>query len=268
MNRLKIVACFLATALFVISCNKDSKNDPCSDNSLIRKVRAGEFDNQQITYNSHCQVTEYLERIFFKRYFYNGSNQLVKVETAIAGDPLSCFLQTGASGESTVDPRKAKPALYSLFEYDASGKIHKKTDGYYADGVAKSSTYRIYEYQDNKISCIRVYTSNDILNQRYVFTYTGENLTHTDYYVTNTGDTEHLFTTYDYTFDDRFNPYILFAIEGDPGKYTNVNNILSETVKYYSNGVVSSTNTNDYAYEYNAAGYPSKMNNMNYIYGN
>lgn len=269
MNWLKITACFLAAStLIVISCNKDSTNDPCSDNSLIRKVSTGELDNQQITYNSHCQVAEYLEAIYFKRYSYNGSNQLTKVETAIAADPLSCFLPTGISGEGTADPRKAKPAVYSQFEYDASGKIYKKSDGYYADGVAKLNAYKMYEYQNGHISAIQVYTASNVLTQRYVFTYNGENLIHKDHYVTNADGTERLYSTYDYTLDDHFNPYILFAIEGEPGKYTNVNNILSETVKYYSNGVLSSTYTYDYAYEYNTAGYPSKMNNMSYIYGN
>jgi YD repeat-containing protein len=64
-----------------------------------------------------------------------------------------------------------------------------------------------------------------------------------------------------FTFDDHPNPFIVFKCTAIPGRYTNANNILSETqITYDNEGAVETDLTESYSYDYNLTGYPVKRN--------
>jgi hypothetical protein len=69
-----------------------------------------------------------------------------------------------------------------------------------------------------------------------------------------------------FEYDDKINPYQVFAAEGIPGKLTNKNNIVKETSVYY-NGTSESRSANTNVYEYNSLDYPVRINQMDCIYG-
>jgi YD repeat-containing protein len=67
-----------------------------------------------------------------------------------------------------------------------------------------------------------------------------------------------------YTYDDKINPenYVLDFIYNSKNK----NNVLDGVYKYYTGGILSSTNNITNTYEYNAQGYPTKVNDRIYTY--
>ena len=67
-------------------------------------------------------------------------------------------------------------------------------------------------------------------------------------------------------YDNKNNPYRVFACEGDPGKYTNKNNIVKETTVSF-NGMAESRSTRLNIYEYNSLDYPVKINELDCLYG-
>jgi hypothetical protein len=267
MNQQNLIISFLVVCTLTIgSCAKDKYEDPCSDNSLIRSVKSGNIDNEQLVYNGNCQVYEYIQEFMYKKYIYNDQNQLKKVEIVVSTNPASCFMQPGATGEVFTDPRKAKPGQNYTFEYDASGNRIKKSVFFLRDGTMQLTSYQTYEYQNNLISAIHIFNTQDQLMQKYVYIYENGNVSQEKYYSVENGTTEKLLRVHSYKYDDRLNPYKVLVSEGQPGIYTNNNNILSDSVKHFYNDVVNEYVTN-YTYEYNTSGFPSKVNNMSYIYG-
>ena len=69
-----------------------------------------------------------------------------------------------------------------------------------------------------------------------------------------------------YEFDNKNNPYQVFACEGNPGIYTNKNNIIKETSVSY-NGTAESSSAELHTYEYNSLDYPVKIDKLDCIYG-
>ena len=90
------------------------------------------------------------------------------------------------------------------------------------------------------------------------------NVTRDDLYTS--GTVSKLLRTMIYEFDNKNNPYQVFSSEGEPGKYTNRNNIIKETYVSYS-GTVENRNTTLHTYEYNSLDYPVKINELACIYG-
>ena len=104
-----------------------------------------------------------------------------------------------------------------------------------------------------------------MLTQYHDYTYDDRgNITRDDQYSNNS--VIKLAKTIIYEFDNKNNPYQVFACEGDPGVYTNKNNIIKETSVSY-NGTAESRNTRLNVYEYNSLDYPVKINELDCIYG-
>jgi len=72
-----------------------------------------------------------------------------------------------------------------------------------------------------------------------------------------------------YELDNYKNPYNCFRQMGQPGRYTNPNNITRETHILYqpdNPGIVENQSVVNYQYKYNLRGYPVKINNAKLVY--
>jgi hypothetical protein len=259
---------FLLSFIFIafLSCNKEKSANPCTDNSLIRKVKSGDFELQQLTYNGNCQIYESIEPYVYTKYSYDQSGRLTKAEQAVSLG-LSCSMLPGASGEKVIDPRKAKISIYSVFEYDSSGRLQTKSDYYINDSPQLLSVNK-YEYIGNQIVKLNIVNPDNSLEQYDSYTYDNKgNIVRDDNYMVSNGTEATLSRSTEYEFDDRINPFFIFALTGEPGLNTNSNNITKETTTYYNAGT-EYQNIIEYQIEYNTAGYPVKINDKTFLYGN
>jgi hypothetical protein len=187
------------------------------------------------------------------------------VETAFSFSPLSCVSIPGTSTDA--DPRKAKISVYSEFAYDSNQQLTKKSTYYINNGNPQLNYYQTYDWQNRKIVKVKMFSSQDNLIQYHDYTYDDNgNLLKDDLYnIVNSVNL--LITSIICEFDNKINPYRVFASEGIPGKSTNKNNIIKETTIYYNGPTENRTITlNEYVY--NSLDYPIRINKLDCIYGN
>jgi hypothetical protein len=252
-----IVLCFT-------TCKKENNPENlCYSNTLISQINSGNYTVQGLTYNSNCLLYESMQPFKYEKYLYDGQNRLKKVEEAMSIDPLSCSIVPGAS--SGGDPRKAKVGVYSDFEYDDASRLIKKSTYLIYTGHPELFSYQTYEYQNNQMIKLSEYNAQGGLTTYNEYKYDERgNITRNDLYTMSPA--MRLYETMIYEYDNKFNPYQIFAAEGTPGQNTNRNNIVSETTISY-NGVVESRSTKQNVYEYNELDYPVKINSWDCLYG-
>lgn len=251
--------------LALLSCNKDHSNAHCTDNALIKQIKSGEITQQQFTYNGNCQVFESVESFRYTKYTYENA-RLIKEEQALTLDPLSCFMPAGSDATVT-DPRKAKISYYNILQYDSSGKLKTKSR-YFVSSSSQLISVNRYEYSGNRISRQNILNPDNELGQYDVYQYDESgNLLRDDSYMVSPGNEGIIYRTTTYEFDDKINPFNIFSGSGEPGLYTNKNNVTKLTTIYHEAGN-EYQNIVEYLIEYSPSGYPVKVNDLAYIYGN
>jgi hypothetical protein len=260
----KFATIIILSLLCFIECKKEDFNQSlCSSPTLISQVNSGKNAIQGLTYNSNCLVSESTEPYSYKKYSYDDRNLLYKLEVARSFNAFSCVMIPGVSLES--DPRKAKISEYSDLEYDNSLRLAKKSNYFTGSGDAQLLSYQTYEYEYDRISKVSTFNPQGGLigYNDYQYDENG-NMIRVDRYSNNSGIK--LVNTRVYEFDNKNNPYNIFACEGDPGKYTNRNNIIKETF-IALNGTTESRSTTQNSYEYNNLDYPVRINDLACFYG-
>jgi hypothetical protein len=246
------------------TCKKENENENlCYSNTLISQVNSGDLAVHGLTYNNNCLIYESTEPFLYKRFAYDAKNCLKKVELAYSFSRFSCVMVPGQSPES--DPRKAEVSQYSEFEYDDAQRLTKKLNYFINSGYPELISYQTYDYENNHILKSSTFNPQGLLTLYHDYAYDdSDNITRDDLY-TNYSIIK-LVQTIIYEFDNKKNPYQVFACEGIPGIYTNKNNITKETSISY-NGVTESGITRQNIYEYNSLGYPVKINGLDCKYG-
>jgi len=250
--------------LYFNACKKEDKTENLYfSDTLLSQVNSGDLAVHGLTYNSSYLIYESMEPYIYNKYTYDSQNTLRKVETAYSFNPLSCVAVSGTSLES--DPRKAKISQYSEFEYDADLRLTKKSTYFISNGNSELNYYHTYDYLNDKIIKLNMFNPQGLLIQydSYVYDDNG-NIIRDDQYSNNSGIK--LIYSVIYEFDNKNNPYRVFACEGEPGIYTNRNNITKET-SVYNNDTAESGSTRIHTYEYNSLNYPVKIDKLECVYG-
>jgi hypothetical protein len=254
----------LAILLGFTTCKKDDKNDNfCYSSTLISQVNSNDLAIHGLTYNINCLLYESTEPYTYKRFSYDTQGLLNKVEIAYSFNAFSCVMIPGQSLES--DPRKASVSEYSIFEYDNTSRLIKKSNYFINNKIPQLTSYQTYEYENDRVVKLSTYNPQNQLIQYHVYAYDDSgNISKDDQYVNNSEII--LLNTVICEFDSKNNPYRVFASEGNPGIYTNKNNIIKETSVSY-NGAVESRNIRQNVYEYNSLDYPVRINELDCMYG-
>ena len=258
--KLLIIVVFLCFT----ACKKEDKTENLYySDTLLSQVNSGDFAVHGLIYNSDYLIYESTEPFTYKKFSYNTQNTLSKVEQAFSFDAFSCVMVPGQSLES--DPRKAKISQYSEFEYDDNLRLIKKSTYFINNGNSQLNYFHTYDYVNDKIVKLNMFNPQGLLIQynSYVYDDNG-NIIRDDLYSNNSGI--ELIESVIYEFDNKNNPYRVFACEGEPGIYTNTNNITKETSVYY-NGTAESGSTRIHTYEYNSLDYPVKIDKLECVYG-
>jgi len=265
----QMIIFFLITITFLgfNSCKKEKNESGYQDSTLLMQVKSGDYTLEQLTYLGAGKVNDHVESFSYTKYSYNSQDQLIKLERAFSTNPLSCFMPSGSNGEIITDPRKAKVTQYSEYEYNNSGRLAKRSNYNLGSENFQLVSYLTYDYDNNLITKLNYYNPQGQLVQYEAYTYdSNNNVTRDDYYTVEAGANAQLHHYNSYEFDDKKNPYKVFAMEGTPGIFTNQNNITKDIYVYVYNGT-EYRNPTAYTYEYNLLGYPTKINGKNYVYG-
>jgi hypothetical protein len=261
---MKKSAILIVIVLCLVTCNKEgSQEDLCFSDTLISQINSGDQAIHGLTYNSNCLVYESMEPYEYKKYFYDNQNRLQRIEIAFSiNGGLSCVALPNQSLES--DPRNAKISQYYELEYDGQ-KVIKKSYYVFRSGSPALSSFTTYDYENGQISKLTRFNAQGLITDYHTYKYDNNgNMIRDDLYIVSNGT--RLYQTNIYEFDNKNNPYQIFAQEGEPGRNSNINNIVSET-RIYFNGTTESRNTTLNVYKYNNLEYPVRINSFDCIYG-
>lgn len=250
------------------SCTKDKVDNSCHSPSLISQVKSGEVFVNDLIYNNNCQIAEAVEPSMYKKYLYDSQNRLIKMERSLSFNAsFSCVAFPNSTIDSGADPRQAKVTDYYDFEYDNTGKLTKRLSFFLNSGNAQLLFYQIYTYVNGNVVKCSMYSPQDMLTQydNYEYDVSGNLIKTSNYRVELNGNIILLHTVY-YEYDDKINPFTIFNNTGEPGRFTNQNNITKETYVWYSEGK-EYKNESTTVYEYNKSGFPVKSNGLQYLYG-
>lgn len=265
---------FFAMALLLIfsSCEKDSTEnglvyEDFQSDTLIRQIIASETDMEVFTYYNTGKIFEHVQPFSYRKFLYNEQNQLTKIEIALSLNPLSCAIIPGDTFDEGDDPRTASINQCITFDYLVDGNIYIKVNYSVNADMFYEMYSSEYEFTNDKVTKINLFNPQGQLTQFYTYLYddNGNVLQEENYFVQDGTDTI-LQTRKLSEYDNKKNPFSIFAVEGTPGISTNKNNITKETTIYYYDEE-EQTYTVNYIYDYNDLGYPVKANNLEYIYG-
>ena len=254
----------------LLSCTKEDFYP--NSNSLLKKVKNGDYITEEISYNNQNLISEVNSWSFWRKFYYNNQNQLIKEE--IAANPAMLSSSTYSQNHDFVDPNKVGITMYCLFEYDNSGLLFRQLNYVPRDGQDELRSIITFEYNaNNLIEKLLLHDRNAELTQFRTYQYdSNSNVIEEDYYSylfiqEGTGPKHLSKTTYEY--DTYLNPFRIFEKSNGPGLFRNKNNITkTTTINYYPSPGIAATMTSQRSYEYDEeTGYPTKVvNGEEFIY--
>jgi hypothetical protein len=164
--------------------------------------------------------------------------------------------------------------MYHLYEYDRTGRLSTQLNYIPKDGGDEFRSKRTFEYNNNdRISKILIYDNNNEVTQFMSYTYDSKgNVIEEDYYtylfITSGTGPKHMSKSI-FEYDSFHNPYRVFEKSGNPGIYSNPNNIIKiKTFNYDPSPGIPAVNESTISYEYNyRTGYPTRViNGEEFIY--
>jgi hypothetical protein len=253
------------------SCTKDHYAP--SENGYVKKIKNGGYVIEQYTYNQANLISEVNSTLFYRKFFYNENNKLIKEEVTISPDAYSSSKPAGSSHEF-VDPDKTGISMYSIYEYEKNGTLSRQLNYTPINGHYMFRSMRTYEFDENNmISKVFLHNSDSIVTQFYTYQYDSNGNVMEENYLAYlfipVGTGPKLISSKTFEYDSYLNPYSVFRQSAYPGLYTNRNNIIKTTTHNYepSPGIDEFSETKR-EYEYNTlTGYPVRViNGEEFIY--
>lgn len=263
-TRYSFICLICSFILVTLSCSDhDDVEERESNNPFIKEIVGHGKTVSKYLYNSSGKISESQDIFFYQRFTYDAMNRLVKTENASDASLLSSSATIWDSKMKLMTSENSEISNYQLFSYNQSGKLvsiehYRKKDGKFSYGSKKT-----YEYDGNKIIRVNWHTSSGESNNYNTYEYDERgNVISIKYYYTNYHGTSNptltCGTTYKY--DTKINPFQIYKETGDPGLYTNPNNIIETTsTTYVEVRGMNNPTTSKTSYEYNSNGYPVKV---------
>jgi hypothetical protein len=258
------LAIILLSAIFICaSCEKEAELT-IENEGIPLLVKEIYSDNLywEYTYNEANLPKEVKTKFCYTSYLYNNDNQLTSYDFYEDGRIYSSDWATADSAlkrKEWVTPQNTKLSARGIYSYH-HGKLEHITV-YQQRFNSQSST--TFEYDGNgRIGRQTFYSDNAPSGYMdYVYDETGNMILQKHYVISE--DNPILITSTAYEFDDNPNPFIPFRKLMNPGRYTNENNIVRETLTFFIDVPgVDKVQVTESTYEYNDQGYPVKKNNL------
>ena len=260
----------LSCTLIFISCEKDKESIiENTDIPLISKVLIGGEIYLEYTYNDENLLTEEKSKFHYSRHFYNNNNQLIKSDfywdISMASSD-SRVIEAAMNRIEWVSPENTPKSISHKFEYNKKEQLLRKS---FVRPSGNNSDFMEFQYENDRIVRAKGFNNNSISGYTdYQYDEYGNVIRLTKYIVSSSG-IEELSTTTEYEYDNMHNPYQSFRRLMTPGIYTNPNNITKEiyTLNFDVGPSIEKVQITEYTYEYNADGYPVKVNGVTeYVY--
>ena len=155
-------------------------------------------------------------------------------------------------------------AGYSTFDYEQDGKLKSIKNYFKKNGTFEYTSMNSFEYDGNKIVKWNLHNSDNVITQFYTYEYdnNGNVINETQYsYLVTAGSEPALISETSYKYDNKNNPFKIFRGLGQPGLYSNTNNIIESNSVFPFRDETSSGNYSivQTDYTYNSNGFPARV---------
>jgi len=256
-----MIAASLLIQFLLSFCFPFEKTSPAPVNPpeipLLSKVIIDAVLCSEYSYNDANQVIEERSKYEYIQHHYNTQHRIVSsdlYEDLSLASSSSNVIEAAQKRMEWISPLNSPRTNRRTYEYDEKGRLTRSSDNlgiltYQYDG--KGRIWRQTFQQDKNISiCID-----------FAYDRKGNVIKMSQLEINRSG-VLHLLSTYEYEFDNKFNPYRAFKSLMIPGKNTNYNNITKEIYTVYEmvDHPGGEKQIKKYSYEYNDKGYPVTMN--------
>lgn len=223
----------------------------------------------EYAYNEANLPTEEKSKFHYSKHFYNDNNQLIESDfywDISMASSNSQVIEAAMNRTEWVNPTNTPKSISHALEYNISGQVIRKN---YIRPAEKYSDFVEFLYADNRIIRTTGYYNNAISGYTdYLYDINGNIIKQMQYVVSSAGIAE-LSATTEYEYDNMHNPYQSFNRLITPGVYTNPNNITKTTytLNFNVDAFTEKVQITENYYEYNAQGYPVRVNDLTeYVY--
>jgi hypothetical protein len=269
---MKITDRLLVLIIIAISLSTSCSKEPVIEvpNDTIYAIRSvfGYGKTHEIyIYNARGKIAESQSFYFYNRFIYDQEGRLVKRETAADPDMYSSQSHEKSelmtSGNSTISG-------FNIFDYEQDGKLKSIKNYFKKNGTFEYTSMNSFVFDGSNIVTWNLHNAGNVITQFYTYEYdnNGNVIKEKQYsYLFNSGKEPALIRETSFKYDNNNNPYKIFRELGQPGLYSNTNNIIetNSTLFIDAPGIDKYTTSNT-SYEYNAKGFPLKVISENSIY--
>lgn len=252
----------------ICACSKDKDTDGfLIDNYSIKSIISNGKTSDKFIYNNLGKIDEAQSFYFYNKYHYNKSGQLIKLETAT--DP-QMFDNTYHERNELMTSQNSTFSGYQIFEYNTNSKLKTIKNYFKQNGTWKYTSMIGLEYSGDDIITWNLYDAANVLTQFRLYEYDNNgNVLKEKYYsyLSNKNNDPQLISAVSYKYDDKENPFKVFKEMGQPGFYSNTNNIIeSSSILYEEVPGIDKYSTHETRYEYNGNNFPVKVVDENIEY--
>ncbi|MFY9150768.1 MAG: hypothetical protein WAO52_02045 [Prolixibacteraceae bacterium] len=245
------------------SCERELIISPeNTDSPLLTKEIFSEELYIEYTWNNQNLVSESKSKYFYTSYTYDSNNQLTSYdmyEDSRIYSSSSYVLQEAMNRQEWVSPENTEISGRGFYTYK-QGKLAKiEVQRFLND----SKNFSEFEQDENGRISKQTFFSEEKPSGyiEYQYDNSGNLILRNQFYLVNGKEVLSSSTTYE--FDDKKNPFKAFQRLLIPGRYTNENNIVKETLTLAEPVPgVDQIQVTESVYEYNDLDYPVLKDNM------
>jgi hypothetical protein len=269
MKAISKLHCLLVVVMVILASCSNDDDTQTQDGGVyaIRSIFGYGKTNSKYIYNSFGKVAEYQSFYFYRRYVYDNMGRLVKEEIAVDPDLYSSVVHENTE---LMTSKNSTITGYNVYEYDTAGVLKDKKYYNKTDGVYEFKSKISFEYEDGNIIKWNLLNAGDTITQFYAYEYDKNRnvINEKQYsYIFIEGPGPELIRETTYKYDDKNNPFKIFREAGNPGLFSNTNNIIeSNSILYEDVPGIDKYSTSKTNYVYNSKGFPVKEITANSVY--
>ncbi|WP_157972192.1 hypothetical protein [Pleomorphovibrio marinus] len=248
------IGAFILLASFFGCLEEKDPFLPSVDGPLLQRVEMEGKPSELLDYDNQGRIRTFSSSMFYRGYHYDAQGQLAREEVTVSPDSFRSYMPIDGERD-WADPEKHGISGHSTYVYDEAGKIERIAYFFSPQDELRSTRAFVYG-TDGFVERMNLYDGEEVLRQYWTYGYDGKgNLTEENYYVLQEGETIHMTRT-QYAFDSNPNPYRVLAATGNPGIFSNPNNIVRISVTAISPDAADHPERSfDYDYD-SESGYP------------
>jgi hypothetical protein len=265
MKKMKRIIGLLITVFSLItSCSKDPFTDDfISDFYSIRSASVDGKTREKFIYNNAGRICEYQSFYFCQKFIYDNNDRLIKQEVAVDPNIASSSIHPEKS-ELMTSKNSSFTGNY-VYQYNNEGKLIAQKNYFKKSSLFEYTSMSSLVYDGNRIVTWNLHNAKDTITQFRTYEYDSKGNVSTEKYFSflfTSGKGPKLISEVSYKYDDKNNPFRIYKDLGQPGLYTNPNNIIeTNSVLYEDVPGIEKFSTSKTSYEYNDKGFPIKVNN-------